>query len=544
MSTDRRLEFESERNATFSEWPTNAPVQVEDLVKNGFFATGHWLEVECNWCHIRINHWDYGDQVAEKHRRSSPICSMVLAPNHCGNVPVEPTENNDCQGNSVVDGGSGQQSPCPDLLIEANRLETFKNWPVCIQESSYACNPRLTHLLLTQNPNITPQALAKAGFYYLHQSDHVKCVWCNGVIAKWEKDDNAFDEHRRFFPNCPRVQMGPLIEFTGKDMEELGIQPTTMPKRPKYSCMEARLRTFSDWPIANIQPAEPLAQAGLYYQKIDDQVRCFHCNIGLRSWQKEDEPWHEHAKWSPKCQFVLLAKGPNYVRQVREAAATSSTAATAPEMPTTIGSAMAAAPACEALALGIDVGAVRNTIVRKLSSSGCAFDTLDELLQAIFDDAGTGAALEVREPHTPPAQSSACAATTSKAAAAEPPKTTTTTTTAAVKGESAVAAVAASAVPPFEVTSSTPKGDLSLEEENRLLKDARLCKVCLDEEVGVVFLPCGHLGEYTMCFDNSRVLTSPFNCSHMQSMRTQRCQLSHVPCRHQRICTHFSILKQ
>lgn len=135
MSSDRRLEYESERNATFSEWPTNAPVQVEDLVKNGFFATGHWLEVECNFCHVRINHWDYGDQVAEKHRRSSPICSMVLAPNHCGNVPAEPTTPNDCQGNSVVDGGSGQQGACPDLLIEANRLETFKNWPVCIKQN-------------------------------------------------------------------------------------------------------------------------------------------------------------------------------------------------------------------------------------------------------------------------------------------------------------------------------------------------------------------------------------------------------------------------
>lgn len=35
---------------------------------------------------------------------------------------------------------------------------------------------------------------------------------------------------------------------------------------------------------------------------------------------------------------------------------------------------------------------------------------------------------------------------------------------------------------------------LTLEEENRQLKDARLCKVCMDDDVAVVFLPCGHLG--------------------------------------------------
>ncbi|KAH8297261.1 hypothetical protein KR044_008882 [Drosophila immigrans] len=488
--SDRRLELESERYATFLEWPTNAPVQIEDLVKNGFFATGNWLEAECNWCHVRIDHWEYGDQVAERHRRGSPICSMVLAPNHCGNVPVdEPLvaasgETNDCEGNTVVDGGTRQQGQCnhPDMLIEANRLETFKDWP---------------------NPNITPQALAKAGFYYLNQSDHVKCVWCKGVIAKWEKNDNAFDEHRRFFPNCPRVQMGPLIEITGKNMEELGIQPTTLPQRPKYSCMETRLRTFSDWPIPNIQPAEPLAQAGLYYQKIDDQVRCFHCNIGLRSWQKEDEPWHEHAKWSPKCQFVLLAKGPNYVRLVREAATTSQTAATAPQLPTSIDSAMSAAPACEALALGIDVGAVRNTIARKLSSSGCAFNSLDDLLHAIFDDAGAGAALEVTEPFScasaplAPNEPADCSATTSKAASAETHNTTGNGAASATT--ESVATVATAMVIPAMTTSSNPNGNLSLEEENRLLKDARLCKVCLDEEVGVVFLPCGHLATCNQC---------------------------------------------
>ncbi|EDV37204.1 uncharacterized protein Dana_GF13337, isoform A [Drosophila ananassae] len=473
--TEPRLELESVRLTTFGEWPLNAPVSAEDLVVNGFFATGNWLEAECNWCHVRIDRWEYGDQVAERHRRCSPICSMVLAPNHCGNVPRG--QESDQEGNNVVD---SPQCACPDLLLEANRLETFKNWP---------------------NPNITPQALAKAGFYYLNRLDHVKCVWCNGVIAKWEKNDNAFDEHRRFFPHCPRVQMGPLIEFaTGKNLDELGIQPTSQPQRPKYACIDARLRTFSDWPIANIQPADALAQAGLYYQKIGDQVRCFHCNIGLRSWQKEDEPWHEHAKWSPKCQFVLLAKGPTYVQEVREAAAASarSPEATAPAPLLQAEVLMDEAPAKEALALGIDGGVVRNAIQRKLSSSGCAFATLDELLHAIFDEAGAEAALEVREPPEPsaPFAPDSCQATTSKAAS--------------INSDSAPAVPQAPVpVSVQEVTSlaeqmqqtsmAAPNGNLSLEEENRQLKDARLCKVCLDEEVGVVFLPCGHLATCNQC---------------------------------------------
>lgn len=43
---------------------------------------------------------------------------------------------------------------------------------------------------------------------------------------------------------------------------------------------------------------------------------------------------------------------------------------------------------------------------------------------------------------------------------------------------------------------------LSLEEENRILKEARLCKICMDAEVGIVFLPCGHLTACVNCAPN------------------------------------------
>lgn len=40
---------------------------------------------------------------------------------------------------------------------------------------------------------------------------------------------------------------------------------------------------------------------------------------------------------------------------------------------------------------------------------------------------------------------------------------------------------------------------LDLEEENRKLKEARLCKICLDQELGVVMLPCAHLVACITC---------------------------------------------
>lgn len=37
---------------------------------------------------------------------------------------------------------------------------------------------------------------------------------------------------------------------------------------------------------------------------------------------------------------------------------------------------------------------------------------------------------------------------------------------------------------------------LSIDEDKYQHKDVHLCKVCMDNDVHAVFLPCGHLGKY------------------------------------------------
>ena len=48
----------------------------------------------------------------------------------------------------------------------------------------------------------------------------------------------------------------------------------------------------------------------------------------------------------------------------------------------------------------------------------------------------------------------------------------------------------------------SPKDDL--ESENARLKEQRTCKICMDGEVGVVFLPCGHLCSCVLCAPSLR----------------------------------------
>lgn len=101
--------------------------------------------------------------------------------------------------------------------------------------------------------------------------------------------------------------------MTQPNFYELGIQAHTAPKRPRYATLESRLNSFTAWPTELIQTPEILAQAGFYYEGRGDQVRCFHCDGGLRHWDPQDDPWTEHARWFPRCSFVKLVKGQEFV---------------------------------------------------------------------------------------------------------------------------------------------------------------------------------------------------------------------------------------
>lgn len=522
------MNSEENRLRSFSNWPANAPIDPERLARGGFYATGNQLETECHWCRKKISDWQYGDQIMARHRRLFPLCMYINNPVGSGNIPMinrwTAANGNDVRNtnNQVTTSNNVEEI---DLKNEIHRLATFKNWP---------------------NPNISPQSLVKAGFYYLNQSDQVKCAWCKGVIAKWEKNDNAFEEHKRFFPDCPRVQLGPLIEIASDGIRDLGIQQISAPKKAKYSSLDARMRTYANWPIPDIQKPEALSQAGFYYQDIDDQVRCFHCNGGLRSWQKEDDPWFDHAKWFPHCQFVKLVMSPQYVTQVQEAArqmsqnnvCESSQEPILTERIMSLDEAMSTQPVVQALEMGLNVALIRNATQRHLEHFGRPYENSEELVKVVLENqlddddetedyqnpmaqqlnrlinsfigavrsettnqtAPTVEREQGSQNHIPPSStnllthngtSAECTPSSSSAQSAvpEPLKKVTESIAGPSKWQAEQ----------IKLSESGNESNLSLEEENRKLKDARLCKVCMDEEVGVVFLPCGHLVTCVQC---------------------------------------------
>lgn len=76
---------------------------------------------------------------------------------------------------------SPEKPPTWDMTFYENRLKTFEGWPLTF---------------------ITPDQMAKAGFYYTGIRDKVRCLFCTNYFECWSKDDDPYIEHRLTSPQC------------------------------------------------------------------------------------------------------------------------------------------------------------------------------------------------------------------------------------------------------------------------------------------------------------------------------------------------------
>uniref|UniRef100_A0A8C9SIG2 RING-type E3 ubiquitin transferase n=1 Tax=Scleropages formosus TaxID=113540 RepID=A0A8C9SIG2_SCLFO len=138
------------------------------------------------------------------------------------------------------------------------------------------------------------------------------------------------------------------------DEEALSAQPA----HPRLASEDARRSTFVGWPPGGAVGPEALVPAGFFYTGHNDNVKCFHCDGSLRNWEPGDDPWKEHAKWFPRCEFLLQVKGLEYVRSIQESSFSTGPTAVRIHIPAISSiSVMLSSSLCAVLSL--------------LSSSGC-----------------------------------------------------------------------------------------------------------------------------------------------------------------------------
>ncbi|XP_073343475.1 E3 ubiquitin-protein ligase XIAP [Pagrus major] len=332
---------------------------------------------------------------------------------------------------------------------EAEDMEYRLRTGEVVDESTYPMAPHMrseearfkTFSSWPSSAPVRPRDLAQAGLHYIGESDRVQCFCCGGMLGGWEAGDIAWGEHAKHFPYCFFILGHDVgnIPFQGGMEEEECSSSQNASTRVQMGRFEERLGSF-----AGVQhPIDPerLARAGFYSTGTGDKVLCFRCGGGLKGWQPEEDPWEEHAKHYPGCSFLLAEKGQEFVSNIqlqeprRNRAAASHQNGFSGDRNEVLRSAMAQ----KAIEMGLDPSVVERTTLEKIGRTGSGYSSLEALMEDCLNNTPLSDAAESQEQDEDPM------------------------------------------------------------EKLRKLQREKQCKICMDRDICIVFIPCGHLVSCKEC---------------------------------------------
>ncbi|KAK5865094.1 hypothetical protein PBY51_016285 [Eleginops maclovinus] len=304
---------------------------------------------------------------------------------------------------------------------------------------------------------VTPQDLAQAGLYYLGEADRVQCFCCGGMLGGWEEGDTAWEEHSKHYSNCFFIlghDVGNIPLAGGAVVEEEGGSRQHANPQVQMGNYEERLASFA----AVQHPVDPerLARAGFYSTGATDRVLCFSCGGGLKGWQPEEDPWEEHAKHYPGCSFLLTEKGQEFVNNIqlqdprRNRAASSHQNGFSGHGKEVLRSDMAQ----KAIEMGLEPSVVEKTILEKISTTSSGYSTLEALVEDCLHNTQLS-----------------------------------------------------------DAASSQGQDEDPLENLRRLQREKQ-CKICMDRDICIVFIPCGHLVTCKQC--SEMLIKCPICCGAIE----------------------------
>ncbi|XP_048380368.2 baculoviral IAP repeat-containing protein 1-like isoform X2 [Stegostoma tigrinum] len=172
----------------------------------------------------------------------------------------------------------------PRMRSELRRLKSFKSYP------SFS--------------TWSPEDMAGAGFYYTGRKTSVQCFCCGGIFCSTSITKTPRLEHQRFEPDCGFLKMLDVGDIPKYAVRVHPPGKVPLGRRQQLTEEGCRLESFQGWPsYARTEPGL-LAGAGFFYTGVKDQVQCFSCDGSLANWEEGDDPWQEHAKWFPQCEYL------------------------------------------------------------------------------------------------------------------------------------------------------------------------------------------------------------------------------------------------
>ncbi|XP_065339782.1 death-associated inhibitor of apoptosis 2-like [Cloeon dipterum] len=301
-------------------------IDLEKLADLGFYYVeeNNHVYLRCNFCEFRINPKEYPTLFS---------CGINFCDKHAS-------------FNCKIEADDSKNVPLRNFDRNLNfNFETHRLFSILFSDDPL--------------PVTDPSALAKSGFYYNGENRTVKCAFCSlQVPAIQLGGENTDEEHKRWRPNCPlmsskqsvhnfaigseptdeqrrgRMPHGANRFYDGLEKygrhiypvrttdssfvkpQDLNICDWTSPLSQQYANKGSRIISFEFWPKCYNQTPIAMARAGFFYTGVGDRAICFHCNLGLKDWHPNDDPFVLHCRWNPSCLHLTMLHGSSYVKQV------------------------------------------------------------------------------------------------------------------------------------------------------------------------------------------------------------------------------------
>ncbi|PIK61629.1 putative baculoviral IAP repeat-containing protein 7-A-like [Apostichopus japonicus] len=372
--------------------------------------------------------------------------------------------------------------------------------------------------------------LAKAGFYL--ERAGIKCFACFAEVKDLNDEDRAKEIHLKESPDCPfskglftgnkeitpeelnqakkiymrhdkQSRLITPVQCTDpmEDITPLSVDKCNLPseiarsdgdnpmylkaKHKDYFREKQRLESFENWPKDHFLKPVVFAKAGFFKSdKSDkgDKVTCFYCGVNLEEWEEGDDPQNEHYVNFPNCKWletelsmkrVKEMKGENSTADVipsqnEENEIMSSTQQIKDTVDKEIEEPSIPDMSEDILKLGYSKEIVEHVINERLESDEIPFQDSGELLQAVMKEE------EITELENKRSGQFEKSSVSSETARSE--------------------------------TNGREKQKMeALEAKIEELKERNACKICLDEEVKIIFIPCKHLAVCEACAEKVEI---------------------------------------
>lgn len=473
-----KYETVSQRLQTFDSWPLTSIIRPEQLALAGFYYLQYKDLVECAFCKGILMNWKVGDDPEHAHKLNFPNCDFYMR-----------ETKDDTFG--LVRVLSGTSADLTELGIQMHtvsksqyttyekRLQTFHNWP--------------------KNLKQTPEMLATAGFYYQGYDDQVRCFHCDGGLHGWQPMDDVWIEHAYWFPKCGFVLLMRGHKFVKHSIDIRG---------------SLNLSIFADVPGENSNTIETsvASPSMIQFREAITNTAISLADVTEETLVSSPSISQPNESYEPITDTVAsgvidttVTSSPSVLQSselitnvvIPMAGVTDTTVTSVPTIlqsnksitDVTVKRLLDTAPAKAALEMGLHVDRVTKALKRRMEEVGKPYVNVTQLVEAVlhnqlmedhtrFDNStSTLSPLELKTLFNQVIQSANNS--TSK-------KTMQESDTVENKYNK-------------KETDNESDDIMSLREENRKLKEARLCKICMDNELAIVFLPCGHLATCDNC---------------------------------------------